>query len=1184
MNSFFQNLLHSGAPEILVQSLLHSLWQSLLIALALFVFLKNIPTAKSSLRYKAGLIALLCTLLCWLGTLSILSRDTQPLQNNHSIAPSVIPIPQEPTSPYDTEIQTASIRSANTVYPPTGSPQKENIPMHALLATSWSIGVGLMILRLCIALTGSRRHRTQALPIEDPILTERFNKLCQLFSLHRTIVFAVSHTLKHPGVIGAIKPIVLIPASMLTGFSVSEIEAVVAHELAHIRRQDYLFNLLQMVIESLFFFNPAVWWMSHRVRLERESCCDVMAMEVTGQKYEYANLLLNEFGGSNVTAMAFSSNKKADAKERLLRIVQPHHKIDIRISMLRLIMILGMTGAAIVTLAKTSDLAVETVAKILTPKQRVEQLIQIAHASESSKSSNNEGTYSEIPVSGTVNTYDGAPFPKWSNVSIASFSKNRSISLNAQIQKDGRFSEQAPPDLCENMIFYADAKGYAPAFSNLIQLTEGGLSEAPELTLEAGFPLTMNIINENGEPVSGAKITMIYIHRDGEQSVYLHQQSITGNTNGTAVIEHATEYTARFSIEAQGYQPIDHLDQHIKRDQPLTFTMKQGLIATGTVVSSETGAPIPNANFRMLYRNKPKHGWDYGNLGVDAGHTDDQGRFTLNDLAEKTRYTYAIKAENHNTVLLKDVDVNTFPKRIELPPERRIRGTVIGDLNQLGPVSVATGKHQRYDKGFQYTGLIHKNGKLDYSNQYNGIVEVTVKDGVGYFELKDYIGDHILFHSSDSKQRAVIKINSQSIEGIVIDLDSDVIARNEPHQVVTFIFNSPDGLPRAEGEVSVSCSTKEKQSSGDNTWTNMTVYVKDGVGKASFPAPADIRLQGAQQLAGYWIGTNDSEQTNWLHLEASDSPQELNYSLRPAGGITGTITNHLGQPLDGMKMEIMPVYPEFIYNPRIHSPESRESRMKLHEIARSVAEIIRTRNNWSRNGKFAFTSLPLGHTYQVSAHSHNTRLVSQPITLSAEHPIQQITLTHAPLENISVQVSMPDGSPASGLPIRFRVRNNTASHSYGSQQTDENGTYEFTDLNPDPQITYELSIETGDEWQPIQATVEPGSNLTYTLQKGLQLEGRVLDATTGKPLEGLKVAAARMAEIELHSSQPAGATTDADGTFSFSRLIPEDYALGVMQMKVISPETTNGHYTIVRAGETEFIELRVKPMDNPIMP
>src|SRR5207247_762569 len=94
-----------------------------------------------------------------------------------------------------------------------------------------------------------------------------------------------------PTVVGCMRPVILLPIAAISNLTPSQIEAILAHELAHIRRHDYLVNLLQTLAETLLFYHPGVWWVSARIREEREHCCDDVAVEVCGDAVIYARAL-----------------------------------------------------------------------------------------------------------------------------------------------------------------------------------------------------------------------------------------------------------------------------------------------------------------------------------------------------------------------------------------------------------------------------------------------------------------------------------------------------------------------------------------------------------------------------------------------------------------------------------------------------------------------------------------------------------------------------------------------------------------------------------------------------------------------------------------------------------------------------------------------------------------------------
>src|SRR5213075_1678041 len=124
--------------------------------------------------------------------------------------------------------------------------------------------------------------------------------------LRRAVKLVESAAVEVPAVISWLRPVVLLPASTLTGLAPKQIEMVLAHELAHIRRHDFLVNILQAVVETLMFYHPAVWWMSRRLRIERENCCDDLAVAVCGDALQYARALtrLEELRGGPRIALA----------------------------------------------------------------------------------------------------------------------------------------------------------------------------------------------------------------------------------------------------------------------------------------------------------------------------------------------------------------------------------------------------------------------------------------------------------------------------------------------------------------------------------------------------------------------------------------------------------------------------------------------------------------------------------------------------------------------------------------------------------------------------------------------------------------------------------------------------------------------------------------------------------------
>ena len=128
-----------------------------------------------------------------------------------------------------------------------------------------------------------------------------------------------------PAVIGWVRPVILVPVAALSSLTIAQVDAILAHELAHIRRHDYLVNLFQTVAETLLFYHPAVWWLSGRLRLEREHCCDDVAVSISGDAVGYAEALaaIEARRSAPAFAMAAGGGSLVDRIRRILGVSSP---------------------------------------------------------------------------------------------------------------------------------------------------------------------------------------------------------------------------------------------------------------------------------------------------------------------------------------------------------------------------------------------------------------------------------------------------------------------------------------------------------------------------------------------------------------------------------------------------------------------------------------------------------------------------------------------------------------------------------------------------------------------------------------------------------------------------------------------------------------------------------------------
>ena len=283
------------AFNVVAQVLIHFWWQGLVIALITIVVLKVGNFRSPFARYYINLSGLLLLLACPVATGILATRYYEPLALEEF-----------------NQIE-AQIDSGQAMHLPTTSANTESFQTGLLveindliyqfrtpILVSWLAGISLMLLRMSISWYGCKRLQRMALPLKKA-MSHRFDLLKSKMGAAGSIAIR-SANINQAVAVGLLKPMVLIPASWLSEIPLKSLEAIVAHELAHIRRFDLWVNLLQRFSEALFFYHPAVWWISKRIRIEREMCCDKIACEAINDPVTYAKTL------SHVANIQFDSN------------------------------------------------------------------------------------------------------------------------------------------------------------------------------------------------------------------------------------------------------------------------------------------------------------------------------------------------------------------------------------------------------------------------------------------------------------------------------------------------------------------------------------------------------------------------------------------------------------------------------------------------------------------------------------------------------------------------------------------------------------------------------------------------------------------------------------------------------------------------------------------------------------
>lgn len=276
-------------------TLLHSLWQGLLI---FSVFIGAFFLFKSSTkRYWTGILALFSQLLISIFTFYYFTETRTILDTGSSLH------------------ITGGVESSSFMIF-----FMKNVETISFL---WFMGVTLLFGRMTVGLLYIQNLRKDVKPILEPQVKDLVISLKNRLGVRTLVPILESAKVTVPMTLGWLKPIILLPVGLAVGLEVRQLEAILAHELSHVKRQDYLINILQSIIEIVFFYHPLIWIISGKVREERENCCDDMALEVCGNnRLILAKALASvaSFELQPVYAMAFGSRNNS-LKNRIKRVL-----------------------------------------------------------------------------------------------------------------------------------------------------------------------------------------------------------------------------------------------------------------------------------------------------------------------------------------------------------------------------------------------------------------------------------------------------------------------------------------------------------------------------------------------------------------------------------------------------------------------------------------------------------------------------------------------------------------------------------------------------------------------------------------------------------------------------------------------------------------------------------------------
>lgn len=392
-----------------VWTIVNSIWQFTLIAVVMSVLLKVYSNTKSVIRYAISLTSIFASFGIFITTFLYYYSGQSADQIRYFS-----------TRLADYQANFPDVTTSDQLYIWITTYQNPII-------ITWMIGVALFAVRILGSALYIEYLSRKIKPVYDLEIHKRFDRICRHFGVHPDIKIAESGLVTTPMLLGFLKPVILFPIGLINQLDPAETEAILAHELAHFLRKDVYINLIQTGIEAVLYYHPAIWWISTNIRVERENCCDEMAISYTGDPLHYAKTLvkIQEINHAIPSlAMTFSNKNNffTNRIKRILNMAQTRNflKEKILISSVLLLLVLflsqNVTGSQQlnVTENKSEIPTLQPLAIDSIPSKKESIRIQKKSNDQELKMSLENGEVTELEIDGKV--IDKSDYGKYSDI------------------------------------------------------------------------------------------------------------------------------------------------------------------------------------------------------------------------------------------------------------------------------------------------------------------------------------------------------------------------------------------------------------------------------------------------------------------------------------------------------------------------------------------------------------------------------------------------------------------------------------------------------------------------------------------------------------------------------------------------------------------------------------------------
>jgi hypothetical protein len=889
----------------------------------------------------------------------------------------------------------------------------------------------------------------------DAASRQRFDQLVQLSGVDRIVRLGETSAVSVPIVAGWLKPVILLPLGVVASLPAEQVEAILLHELAHISRYDYLVNLLQNIVETIFFYHPAVWSVSRRIRLERELACDDQTVQWCKNPRTYAEALAG-FEEFRHQSPLLAATGEGDLFTRIRRILvgpQPERRG------VPIFAVAGFCGIGIYL--ASMFLAPLLAATIVTDQERV---AQIQALQPPTAPDDHVGPGSSINIRGTIKTEDGLPLPKSLIDQVHSMKRSEAMVTSSYL--GGAMSGGLDFEDSRNQEFYCWAsqpgtvqigiwaEGYAPLRKQVAPAEDGEGKPALrdrrfDLILKRGFPARVQILGSDGQLLRDVVITARF-PRPGDP-LQLSMPPTQTNADGFTTFGNVESNSEIHLIAFKpGWQMADQVVSQWAQDTPLVWKLEPAMLTSGVVIDQVTKKPIAGADIVLAARKAPGEA-NFQVFGPEdgqvLGHSDAKGHFELENLTANYSSRIYVRISSYPVAVF-PITYGDQNRICEVPPGLHIGGKILdpnGVLSSNHPLSpfelqcfYTINAAPNYGIGRNKQHALSKFGPV-IPFSFDNIPKGPVALGLFSNGLVDYRQDFDLEKSGDDY---VIDLGANA--------SADLREKPDPRPLRTVeITLTPWNLT---GSIDGSYLTVAKT---ESWYLPKTLPIANGKATGQIPVPTTLGL-GADHLVGYWFPPGK------IDVPLGTGPFTYSITALAAGVIHGHVT--LTGPLKNQNITLVPL--------ALKTPPTVKP-LDLSGITNATL---------SPSNDYVTPPLPCGGTYAMLLIASSSYLVTPPVTLDAEHPIVsqdiQATVGHDTLYGKFVDES---NRPISNQEVTLTYHP-TEYSGFGNYAatTGSDGTFTISEINLHVPGNYELQLSSN-SWIQNKVRIDNKTTLPLTI-------------------------------------------------------------------------------------------------------